>query len=103
MDPATVKIQSDDTDFGYVIINKEDFDENEHTLFVETAPRDPGASASESGTDGEGDDSGDEAPDQAKLMKMNKDVLVTMAKEKGHEFVPDEKTKAQLVELILGS
>lgn len=48
MDPKTIKIHSDETGLGYMIINEADFDPKVHKKYTEkkaSAPSDPPAGA----------------------------------------------------------
>lgn len=83
-----VKIQSGDTESGFVIINADEFDEKKHRLFVEK-PQPKSAEA-------------DEQPTRAALLKTRKAELIAMAEAKGEVIVPDEVTVEQLVDLIVG-
>jgi hypothetical protein len=79
----TMKVMAEGFDEP-IIINKDDFNPDIHTL-LETEPQPGPELTAES------------------LMKQRKDVLVSIAVEKGLEIVPDELTKADIVDRILES
>ncbi|MGE0294943.1 MAG: hypothetical protein AB7P97_21565 [Hyphomonadaceae bacterium] len=84
----TVKVASKDFEGGFVIVNKADFDPETHKLFVEKEPAQPAA----------------EEPDRvAELLKQTKAELVALAEGIGVKVVPDELTKAQIVDAILAA
>jgi hypothetical protein len=86
----TVKIKGGKDEPEYLIINAEDFDEEVHEIYVEK--KKPAAKEEDTGNEG--------ADAAAALRKLKKADLVAKAQEKGLEFVPDEKTVAQLIEML---
>lgn len=113
----TVRIH--DADFeGGIIINKDQFDEKTMNLYVEpgktelepkvkhpvpTASEQEKKSADGDASDDDHEDTADDTqPTLPKLMKMNKDVLIGLAKEKGLAYPsPDEVTKETIANAIL--
>lgn len=88
----TVKIKSADTEFGYVIINADEFDASVHKLYTDApkAKTAGGASTAETG------------PTKADLLKLTKSELVAKAGEVGVEIAsPDDVTKEKIADLIL--
>lgn len=82
---------------GYVVVNKEDVGTEAVAKWAEK-----GKSVSKPA---ESDTASDEtaAPDKAELMKLTKGDLVAMAENAGIDLVPDEETKASIVEKILAA
>lgn len=93
----TIKIQGGEGEPDFLIINADDFDESIHTAYVE-----PVAKATK-GTNGDSSDDSDtdQAPSEAKLLKMRKGELVAIAEEAGLEIVPDEETIVTLAKKIV--
>lgn len=97
MAEETVHIQSKDFESG-VIINKADFDEKTHKLFVEKP-----AKADKSGKAVDTDDGDEVEWTMSKLTKLGKDELIALAKkDKGLEYdSPDEVTKEAIAQAYL--
>lgn len=88
----TVTIVSKAFESGFVIIDQNDFNPAEHTLYV---PKDAPLTA----TSKKASASGELAAEG--LKKMRKDDLIALAVSKGLDIVPDEVSKQQIVDLIL--
>lgn len=96
MAEETVKIESDDFEGG-VIINKADFDDKIHTLFVEPEPKGKNLV----------DDDDDEDDDEedwtlSKLKRLKKDDLIAEAKRFGLVYLtPDDVNRDTIANEIL--
>jgi hypothetical protein len=104
MAEPTVHIESEYFEGG-VIINKADFDEKTHELFVEKPEK--GGKMLGAGDDaGNKGAEGDEDPVEwtlSKLMKLGKDDLIALAKtDKGLDYpAPDDVTKETVAQAYL--
>lgn len=85
----TVKIESESFESGFVIINKEDFDESQHKIFVES--------------DGDLESSVNlqEKHTRESLSKKRKGQLVAILEGMGVVAIPDKVTNKQLIDEIL--
>ncbi len=90
MQVKTVQIPANN-DAGYVIVNEEDAGTEAAAKWGGKAPK-PAEPA---------EDGGDTEPSKDELMKLTKQQLLRKAAEAGLELVPDEVTKAQIVEALL--
>lgn len=97
----TIKVVSEKSDSGYVIINESDFDEGVHVRYVEvdSSPGQPAGRMLGAGkvSDATDDDGGLPRPLNKKMPKAK---LVAEAVRLGLDVVPDEMTNQQIVDAI---